>query len=234
MSITHPLTYLDPIDPVPLDPDVVAAAQRHPMRTVTYAAAAEVGAWSGDTPAQVQSTFDDLAGEWHTKHGPDSLAAVADAVHRGGLTAREQLAHLHFPDQRTDRVPWWLELGAGDGWASSLLSGHAPCLLAADLSAQMLAHSPSDGVLRVQADAAALPLDDNSVTVAVLINMLLFPNELDRVIAPGGSLLWLSSRGPATPIHLTADQVTKAMPGRWGGVASGHGTATWSVLHRLG
>ena len=86
----------------------------------------------------------------------------------------------------------------------------------------------------LQADAAHLPLDDHAVTVAVLVNMLLFPWELDRVIAPGGVLVWLSSRGPATPIHLTPEQVAAAMPGRWGGMAGQHGTGIWTVLRRLG
>jgi hypothetical protein len=212
------LTWLDPVDPREVPADVVAAGQAHPMRQVTYAAAAEVGAWDGDLPRQVAETFDALAGEWHTKHGPDDLAALGDAIDRGRM-----------PGSGT-----WVELGAGDGWASSYLADRAPRLVATDLSRLMLAESPSDGVARFQADAAALPLDDHAVTGAVLMNMLLFPRELDRIIAPGGALLWLSSRGPATPIHLTPEQVVAAMPGRWGGVAGQHGTATWAVLRRQG
>ncbi len=213
------LTWLDPIDPQPVADDVIAMAQRHPMRMVTHAAAAEVGAWSGDTPRQVQRTFDDLAGEWHTRHSPDRLDPLADAIDRGGP----------LPDHGT-----WLELGAGDGWASAMLAARAPALVAVELSTLMLAESPDDGVPRLQADASALPLDDHAVTVAILMNMLLFPTELDRVIAPGGALVWLSSRGPATPIHLTPEQVIAAMPGRWDGVAAQHGTAIWTVLGRRG
>lgn len=213
------LTWLDPVAPEPLDEGVVARGQAHPMRTVTHAAAAEVGAWSGDTPRQVQATFDQLAGEWHTRHSPDKLEALGDALDRGGPLPPEGA---------------WLELGAGDGWASAYLAARAPRLIAMDLSAQMLRGSPHDGVARVQADAATLPLADHAVTVAILMNMLLFPTELDRVIAPGGRLVWLSSRGPATPIYLAPEQVIAAMPGRWGGTAGQHGTATWAVLRRLG
>jgi SAM-dependent methyltransferase len=213
------LTWLDPIDPRTMDAEVVASGRAHPMRAVTHAAAAEVGAWTGDTPHQVQALFDQLAGEWHNRHSPDRLEAIGDALDRGGP----------LPDHGT-----WLELGAGDGWVSAHLAARAPALIAADLSWRMLAASPADGVPRMQADAAALPLDDHAITVAVLMNMLLFPAELDRVIAPGGRLVWLSSRGPATPIHLTPQQVVAAMPGRWGGLAAQHGTAIWAVLQRLG
>lgn len=212
------ISWLDPIDPQDVDPDVVAAAEAHPMRRVTHAAAAEVGVWEGPLIGQVQATFDDLAGEWHTKHTPGALDALVDALDRGGL-----------PDHGL-----WLELGAGDGWASATLAARAPALLAVELSSRMLAASPADGVARLQADANRLPVDDHAATGAVLMNMLLFPSELDRVLAPGGSLLWLSSRGPATPIHLTPEQVAAAMPGRWGGVAARHGTAVWAVLERRG
>ncbi|CAN5514829.1 hypothetical protein BH23ACT9_BH23ACT9_13410 [soil metagenome] len=213
------ITWLGAISPEAVEDHVIALGQAHPMRIVTHAAAAEVGAWSGDTPRQVQATFDQLAGEWHTRHTPGRLAALADALDRGGP----------LPAHGT-----WLELGAGDGWASADLAARAPRLVAMDLSARMLAASPDDGVPRMQADAACLPLDDHSLAVAVLINMLLFPTELDRVIAPGGALVWMSSRGPATPIYLAPEQVAAAMPGRWGGVAGQHGTATWAVLRRLG
>lgn len=213
------VTWLEPVDPVPVDPEVVKLAADHPMRLVTQAAAAEVGAWSGDTPAQVQATFDALASEWHTRHSPDKLDALDDAFVRGGP----------LPDHGL-----WLELGAGDGWASARIAAHAPTLVAVELSAAMLAASPADGVPRLRADVAQLPLEDHSVTVTVLMNMLLFPGEVDRVVAPGGRVVWLSSRGPGTPIHLAPEQVAAALPGRWGGVAAQHGTATWTVLGRQG
>ncbi|MGI9016285.1 MAG: methyltransferase domain-containing protein [Euzebya sp.] len=213
------ITWLDPVEPEEVDPRVVELGQAHPMRTVTSAVAAEVGAWSGDTPRQVQATFDGLAGEWHTRHTPERLDSLSDALDRGGP----------LPDHGV-----WLELGAGDGWASSSLAGRAPLLVSTDLSQAMLAHSPADGVARFQADGVCLPLQDHSITVAVLMNMLLFPTELDRVITPGGALVWVSSRGPGTPIYLAPEQVAAALPGRWGGVAAQHGTATWTVLRRHG
>ncbi|AXV05592.1 hypothetical protein DVS28_a0891 [Euzebya pacifica] len=213
------ITWLDPIAPETMPDDVVAMGERHPMRTVTHAAAAEVGVWQGDTPGMVQRWFDELAGEWHTHASPDRLLPLVDALERGGP----------IPDHGT-----WLELGCGDGWMTSTLAERAPRLIATDLSWEMVRRVPTGPTPVLQADAAHLPLDDHAVTVAVLVNMLLFPWELDRVIAPGGVLVWLSSRGPATPIHLTPEQVAAAMPGRWGGMAGQHGTGIWTVLRRLG
>ena len=215
-----PLTWLEPIDPRDPPADVLAAGRAHPMRTVTHAAAAEVGAWSGDTPSRVRATFDALAPQWHTRHTPDRLDPLVDALDRGGA-----LLAGHGT---------WVELGSGDGWATPALAERAPALVAVDLSLAMLRRAPADAAPRVQADAARLPLDDRVVTVAVLINALLFPAELDRVIAPGGAMVWISSRGPATPIHLTPEQVVAAMPGRWGGLAGQHGLGVWAVLRREG
>lgn len=217
------ITWLDPVDPEVLPADLVAERGRHPMRAVTHAAAAEVGAWEGDVPRQVREAFDHLADEWHTHHLPERLEPLRDAVARGGP----------LPMDRP-----WLELGCGDGWVTSTIAGMAPQrdgrpdLVSMDLSLAMLRLATPGPY--VQADASRLPLDDHAIGVAVLMNMLLFPIELDRVLAPGGVLVWLSSRGEATPIHLTPEQVAAALPGRWGGVAARHGPATWGVLRRLG
>lgn len=213
---------LPPVEPRAADPSLVASAERHPMRRVAYAAAAEVGAWSGGLPGEVTAVFDGLAGEWHAKMTPDRLAALDDALVRGGADAAG--------------AGVWLELGCGDGGATATVAARADRLLAMDLSPRMLAaaRARGTGVPLVRADAAALPLADHAVAVAVLMNMLLFPTELDRILQPGGRLVWVSSRGPATPIFLSASQVVAALPGRWGGVASQHGEATWAVLRRLG
>ena len=215
-----PLMWRDPVDPRQPPPDVVAAGESHPMRRVTHAAAAEVGAWTRDTADTVRRTFDALAPQWHTRHTPDRLDPVADALSRGG--------HL-LPGHGT-----WLELGSGDGWATRALATAAPTLVAMDLSLAMLRKAPPDAAARVQTDAAQLPLEDSTITCALLMNMLLFPTELDRVLAPGGALVWISSRGPATPIHLTPEQVVAALPGRWGGLAGQRGTGVWAGLRREG
>jgi hypothetical protein len=53
-----------------------------------------------------------------------------------------------------------------------------------------------------------------------------------RVLAPGGSLLWVNSLGDRTPIHLPAEDVEKALPGDWNGLAADAGWGTWCALRR--
>ncbi len=215
------LTELEPRNPQAVDAALVEAGTQHPMRIVTRAAAAEVGAWTPDTAREVRDLFDELAPDWRWRHTPDRLDALEDALARG-LTA-------------ADRESWCLELGSGDGWATSRLAGAFPRLLGTDLSGAMLDTAVRDGRATAplfQADAAALPLADHSIRTAVLINMLLFPFELDRVLALDGALLWISSRSEATPIWLHPTEVDRALPGRWDGVWARCGPATWAVLRR--
>ena len=86
--------------------------------------------------------------------------------------------------------------------------------------------------LRVQADGACLPVPDGFADAVVLVNAFLFPHEVDRVLAPGGALVWVSSIGPRTPIHLPPDRVEAALSGPWDGTSSAAGEGTWCVLRR--
>jgi hypothetical protein len=91
---------------------------------------------------------------------------------------------------------------------------------------------PPGPALPVQADGSRLPLADGALGALILVNMFLFPAEVDRVLAPPGVVVWVNSRGPETPIHLTADEVDRALPGSWDGVSSQAGWGTWSVHWR--
>ena len=101
-----------------------------------------------------------------------------------------------------------------------------------DLSFQMLAHAP-DHSPRVQADSSQLPLADDSADVVLMINMLLFPDEVDRILRPGGHVVWVNSLGDQTPIHLPPADVAAALPGDWRGVTSYAGNGQWAVLRRV-
>ena len=96
----------------------------------------------------------------------------------------------------------------------------------------MLRVSPPDPASKVQADAAALPVAASSVDAVVLVNMLLFPAEVERVLKPDGALVWVNTSGDRTPIHLSAEEVDEAMPGEWNGLASEAAWGTWAVLRR--
>jgi len=66
----------------------------------------------------------------------------------------------------------------------------------------------------------------------LLINMLLFPAEVDRVLRPEGTLLWVNTLGDQTPIHLPAVDVLEALPGDWVGTTARAGTGFWLTAHR--
>ena len=70
------------------------------------------------------------------------------------------------------------------------------------------------------ADGSRLPLAAGAAAAVVLVNCFLFPEEVDRVLAPDGVIVWVNSSGPETPIHLPPDDVAEALPGRWTGVES--------------
>lgn len=191
----------------------------HPMRVMTRRAAGLVGPpWDGAARAEVASLFDSLAPEWHTRTSESRAQVVLDALDRGGVGG--------------DGAGTVLELGSGIGAYSAPLAERFDRVVALDLSLEMLRLASAEPGLRVLADSATLPVPDGSVDAVVLINMLLFPAEVDRVLAPGGTVVWVNSSGESTPIHLLPDEVVEALPGAWSGVASRAGVGLWAVLRR--
>ncbi len=173
--------------------------------------------WTQDDADRVAGVFDSLAEEWSTRHVDDTKAApVRDALERGAVPI----------DGR------WLELGSGTGAGTLLLAGIVGSLVATDLSTQMLHHAPGDLAPRVNADASSLPFPDRSFDVVLMINMLLFPHEVDRVLRPGGRVVWVNTLGDQTPIHLPATDVLAALPGAWQGRTARAGTGFWLAAER--
>lgn len=197
-----------------------AAAVDHPMRTVTRAVAFDPEGWTPQRQAEVVELFDRLAPEWSSRDVAGRELPILDALDRGlGALA---------PAGRSVA----LELGGGTGLYSAALAERFPTLVTLDLSWEMIRLVPEGPALPVQGDGSRLPLADGAVDVVVLVNMFLFPVELERVLSPGGVVVWVNSRGPETPIHLTAAEVDEALPGAWDGVASRAGWGTWSVHRR--
>ncbi len=206
--------------PIPGHQASVSADASHPMRIITRRAAGLEGAgWDDAARAAVEATFDELASVWHTRVSPEREAVVIDALERGVEGAPGGLV---------------AEVGSGIGTYSPRLAEKWDDVLSFDLSLEMLRHSPSVPGKRVQADASRLPLADGVVDAVVLINMLLFPDEVDRVLAPRGLVVWVNSSGEETPIHLTPTEVAEVLPGAWEGVQSRAGVGLWCVLHRTG
>lgn len=210
--------------PVTIEPDTAEPPSGfgadHPMRRVTRAVAFEPGGWTPERRAEVVELFDSLAGEWHTKGGPGREAPLRDALDRGLSAAPAAERHLA------------VDIGSGTGLSSGVLAARFPVLVAVDISGEMLRNTPPRPALRVQADASVLPMADRSVDVLVLANAFLFGTEVERALAPDGVVVWTNSRGAQTPIHLTTEEVDRALVGDWDGVASRAGWGTWSVHWR--
>jgi SAM-dependent methyltransferase len=218
--VSATLTHLPQVVPDPAELRG-EGSEDHPMRRVTRQVAFQPDGWTSDRAGKVAALFDSLAPEWHTRMQPGRLDSLLDALQRGGAG----------PGPAKDGLV--VELGSGTGFATPLLVEHfvGGLVVAMDLSREMLVRAP-DAAARVQADASELPLADGSVSALVLVNMLLFPVEVDRVLAADGSLVWVNSLAELTPIHLSAQDVGEALPGRWEGLASRAGGGTWCVLRR--
>jgi SAM-dependent methyltransferase len=192
------------------------AGPDHPMRKLTRAMAFGEP-WTTDDADRVAAVFDGLAAKWSEDHvDPGKAAPVLDAIERGEAPL----------DGR------WIELGSGTGTGARLLHGRASQQICVDLSERMLAYAP--GLTpKVRADSSQLPFADDAADVVLLINMLLFPDEVDRVLQPEGRVVWVNTVGDQTPIHLPASDVASALPGEWTGVASNAGRGLWTVLQRV-
>lgn len=196
------------------DPEPFAGPD-HPMRRLTRAMAFG-GTWTDDDADRVAAVFDGMAADWSSTHvDPTKAAPLLDAIDRGSVPV----------DVR------WIELGSGTGAGCQALDGVVREHISLDLSYQMLAHAP-DGATKVQADSSALPLADDTADVVLMINMILFPSEVDRILRPDGVVVWVNTLGDQTPIHLPPADVAAALPGRWHGTTSFAGTGLWAVLRR--
>ena len=86
-----------------------------------------------------------------------------------------------------------------------------------------------DRVAFEPADASALPYADGSFQLVAHANMIPFFDELTRVLAPGGQVLFAFSGGDATPIYVAPERLRAELEGRgfteFADFAAGHGTA---------
>jgi ubiquinone/menaquinone biosynthesis C-methylase UbiE len=154
----------------------------------------------------MERQFDGLAPVWDTMRRPGSFDAFAEA-----------LDAIPSPPVRA------LDLGTGTGEAAFLVAGRFPEaeVVGADLSAGMLAEArrktPAELAARVrfeQADASRLPYEDGSFGLVSLANMIPFFDELERLVAPGGSVLFSFSRGVETPIYVPSERLRAELSGR--------------------
>jgi len=219
VTVAGALTQLPGID-IPGHTPTSQGNADHPMRIMTRRAAGlHPGGWDDVARAEVAAFFDTLAPEWHTRTSPERDAVVADALARG-LPAELSAGDV------------CVELGSGIGAYTPLLAERWRRVLATEVAEEMLRLAPTGIGHRVLADGARLPLADGAADAVVLVNCFLFPEEVERVLAAAGVVVWVNSSGSETPIHLTPEEVALALPGRWSGVASNAGVGIWAVLRR--
>jgi SAM-dependent methyltransferase len=79
------------------------------------------------------------------------------------------------------------------------------------------------------ADAERLPYSDGEFDLVALVNMIPFFDELVRVAAPGGHVVFSFTWGPETPIYVPPERLRRELGARgfadFAEIAAGDGTA---------
>ena len=168
-----------------------------------------------------RSQFNRIAPRWDDMRSPEAFASLEAALDALDLSPKRAL-----------------DVGTGTGRAAFLLASRYPGaqVVGVDLAEDMLGEArrltPPELADRVRfepADAERLSYPDASFDLVSLANMIPFFEELGRVTAPGGSVVFSFSAGPETPIYVPPD-VLRARLGEQGftefaDFAAGNGTA---------
>lgn len=150
--------------------------------------------------------FDAIASEWDAMRMEDSFAPYEAA--------------LAAVDPAPARA---LDLGTGTGHGAFTIARRFPAVevVGVDLSDRMLAEARrklpvelSDRVRFERADASALPYGDGSFDLVAHANMIPFFDELARVAAPGGQVLFAFSSGATTPIYVSPERLRNELERR--------------------
>jgi malonyl-CoA O-methyltransferase len=154
----------------------------------------------------IRRQFDKLAPEWD---------AIRSAGHNESLQAA-----LDAVPAVPRRV---LDVGTGTGTAARAIASRWPDaeVNGVDVSERMVAEArrllPPELAGRVRfehADASALPFLDGSFDLVTLANMIPFFDELERVLAPGGHVVFAWSVGPETPIYVAPERLRSELQRR--------------------
>lgn len=151
--------------------------------------------------------FDRIAPDWDARiTDPERMAPLEEAL--AGF------------DREPKRI---LDLGTGTGAAAIWLAERLPAVsvIGVDISEQMVAGARSNvpAALRARldfdvADASALPFSDGEFDLVVQVSVPAFFAETARVLAPGGHLVVISSRGTTTPFHTPVDLLRRGFKRR--------------------
>ena len=177
-----------------MDRDQLAASLgRRFARLATDAVVRRPGLWRLFRGA-LRRQFDRLGPQWDEIIQTDHLAALELALER-----------VEPPPRRA------LDLGTGTGAAALVLARRfaAAEVVGIDLAGSMIAEARrktgaelADRVRFEVGDAAALPFEDGAFDLVTHANMIPFFDELARVVAPGGYVVFGFSGGSETPIYV--------------------------------
>ena len=138
--------------------------------------------------------FDRLASQWDEIIQPDHLAAFKRALEQVDPSPRRAL-----------------DLGTGTGMAALAVARRFPGaeVVGVDLADSMIdaARRKTDRVRFEVGDASALRFEDGAFDLVTHANMIPFFDELARVVAPGGYVVFGFSGGSETPIYVDPDRL---------------------------
>lgn len=144
-----------------------------------------------------RSQFNRIAPRWDELRSPEAFAPLEAALDALDLSPKRAL-----------------DLGTGTGRAAFLVARRYPEaeVVGVDLAEEMLAEARrltppelTDRIRFEHADAERLSYPDGSFDLVSLANMIPFFDELGRVTAPGGAVVFSFSAGPETPIYVPPD-----------------------------
>ena len=154
----------------------------------------------------MRAQFDNLAPRWDQMRSGDAMASLEEALKAVAGSPR----HV-------------LDLGTGTGLGAFVVARRFPNaeVVGADLSPRMLDEArrgtPPELAGRVtfqQADASKLPFGDGGFDLVTLANMIPFFDELARVTAPRGWLVFSFSAGADTPIWVPPERLREDLSQR--------------------
>jgi SAM-dependent methyltransferase len=174
-------------------------------RLTTNVVVARPGAWRLFRRL-TRAQFDRLASGWTGLRSADAFAPLERALDA-------------LPEAPTRA----LDLGTGTGLAAFAVARRFPetDVVGIDLAERMVeqarAGTPPElaGRMSFQAgDAERLPFADGSFELITLANMIPFFDELARIVAPGGHVVFSFSSGPHTPIWVPPERLRRELEAR--------------------
>jgi SAM-dependent methyltransferase len=194
---------------------LTASLGRRFARLATNAVVRRPGLWRLFRGA-LRRQFDRLGPQWDEIIQTDHLAAFERA-----------LEQVEPPPRRV------LDLGTGTGAAALAVARRFPEaeVVGVDLAESMIAEArrKTDRVRFEVGDAAALRFEDGAFDLVTHANMIPFFDELARVVAPGGYVVFGFSGGSGTPIYVEPARLRSELERRgfthFAELEAGRGTA---------